>query len=495
MIKVMVAEDELPIQRNLSNNIERLNPAFQVSVRASNGREAIEALKREAIQVIFLDINMPVIDGMEVLKYIYDNDIPAITVILSGYQEFAYAQQAVRYGAKEYLLKPLKKEQLSEILKKIEQELTDREYQQKFQVYEGLITGKDIRNEIMEKSQDKYYMAVFYAGSYQLTEEGYFMTPKQRVRAEILKNFLAEKLPEQKYWLVNGRFQAEWVLFIKEDVAGVEWRLKNILQLMEKEDGVPVTGVLNRQAVEIGDVYGVYEELARKGKNAMLISQSSFHMVDTGNKKEEKKENSRDFSVVQMNIDGIFREMSYMLEDTGDKRMNVTNGVKRFFRIICARVDSECSYEDLEEDILRILEQKYTRQGIEEGLQGVIMDYFHFDICEGNNKKALAWEIRKYLELNYSRPVSNRDLSEMFGFVPLYLRRIFREYYEMTPSEYLQKIRLEKARELLMAVPEISLRDIAEEVGYNDSMYFSKLFKKQNGLSPTEYRKVVSNIP
>ena len=434
MIKVMVAEDELPIQRNLSHNIEKLNPEFCVSICASNGREAIEALERETVQVIFLDINMPVIDGMEVLKYIQDHEMPIITVIVSGYQEFSYAQQAVRYGAKEYLLKPLKKEHLAELLKKIERELTEKEYWQKFKDYEKLIAGKKELQGIAEKCAEKYYLGIFYVGSYQMTEEGYFLSPEQRTQAELLKDLLRQTLPEQGYWLINGRFQAEWILFLKEEIVGATKKLSNILQFMENESRIPVTCILSKQSVEIGDIYTVYGELARKGKEEMLISTSSFHVLDIGKRENAKKENAYGFSVFQMNLDSIFREMSDLLEQTGDRRMNVAYRVKQFFRMICSRVDSECSYEDLEEDILRIIERKYTRKEIEEELQGVIMDCFHFDIAGGNNKKGLAWEIRKYLEQNYFKQINDGELADIFGFVPIYLRSIFREYYEMTPS-------------------------------------------------------------
>ena len=117
---VLVAEDEMPILRGICKSIEETNPNFYVSATALNGRAAIEAIQTQQIQLVFVDINMPVMSGLEVLKYIRQNHPEIITVVLSGYQDFHYAQQALKLGASDYLLKPLKRTELSVLLAQFE---------------------------------------------------------------------------------------------------------------------------------------------------------------------------------------------------------------------------------------------------------------------------------------------------------------------------------------------------------------------------------------
>ena len=500
MIVVLVAEDELPLLRNLSNNIEKLNGAFHVAARAADGQEAIEALKNHKISLAFLDINMPVLDGMEVLKYIQDQKLQVVTVIVSGYREFAYAQQAICYGVKEYLLKPLNKEKLADLLDKLEDEFQARDYKRMQELHEHLLLGEDSAKSGLGLDGEKYYIGAFWAGTYQMTDEGYFMTVRQKERVKRIRELLGREFPAESYWLINGRYQAEWILLVKETVTGVSRRIRTLIQQLDQEEGVPVTAILGETPVAMGQIHRAYEELGRLAKKNMRISASGFFPMHIGERREDfealqSRPRDSGFVAVYNSIEGISRALRHELELTGDIRSVLVDNIKRFFQNICGRANCECAYADLEEDILKVMEQGYDLQEIEEGLQEVILYCFRFNVSEGGNKKALAWEMKKYLEEQFATQITSAVLQERFGFVPIYLRSIFREHYECTPNEYLQRLRLKKAKELLSAVPEISLKKIAEEIGYQDSMYFSKIFKKQEGMAPSEYRKRVSNNP
>ncbi len=117
---VVVVEDEKLIAKNIAKNIENLNPNFKVISIESNGEDALHFIKQQTPNVIITDIQMPVMDGLELIKQIseYNNYIKCI--ILSGHDDFAYAKSAIEYGAFSYLLKPVNLDELSDLLKKLE---------------------------------------------------------------------------------------------------------------------------------------------------------------------------------------------------------------------------------------------------------------------------------------------------------------------------------------------------------------------------------------
>ncbi len=131
MWHVLVVEDEPPILRNIVAKIESVHESFSVTHTASNGKMAIELLQSETFDVIFLDIHLLVITGIDVLQFIHENKIPVKSVILSGYDEFRYAQKAIEYKAFAYHVKPLNREELGVTLKKLHMALHKEQSEQK----------------------------------------------------------------------------------------------------------------------------------------------------------------------------------------------------------------------------------------------------------------------------------------------------------------------------------------------------------------------------
>lgn len=118
-IHVLIAEDEPVILEHISRKVEAADPAFIVIDRVQNGLEALASMSRQLPHVLLTDIRMPMMDGLELIKSVRNQYPNVYIVILSGYSEFTYAQQAMRYGIADYLLKPLKSKELQETLLRI----------------------------------------------------------------------------------------------------------------------------------------------------------------------------------------------------------------------------------------------------------------------------------------------------------------------------------------------------------------------------------------
>lgn len=120
---VLVVDDEKIIAKNIAKLIEQMNPAFQVIAICTNGEDAIEYIKSGNINVVFTDIRMPEPDGLELARLIFEKHPYIECVIVSGYNDFEYAKSAIDYRVKNYLLKPISKEELGKCLSTIERSL------------------------------------------------------------------------------------------------------------------------------------------------------------------------------------------------------------------------------------------------------------------------------------------------------------------------------------------------------------------------------------
>ncbi len=121
---VVVVEDEKMIAKNIAKNIEKANPRFKVIEIFGNGEDAINYITKQPPHVVFMDIRMPIVDGIELLKQISETQNYIRCVVLTGYSDFDYAKSAIKYGAADYLLKPVNPQELADALKKIELSLT-----------------------------------------------------------------------------------------------------------------------------------------------------------------------------------------------------------------------------------------------------------------------------------------------------------------------------------------------------------------------------------
>lgn len=142
MIKVLIAEDEFPLLRGIAKLIEKADQDFSVVMLAKNGKEALEYLENHEVDVVFTDINMPLVDGLQILKYIKEKKPWIISVVISGYQDFSYAQQAIRYEAKRYLIKPIENHELCVLLQELKDQILSQKETKKDMLLKKLLFGK-----------------------------------------------------------------------------------------------------------------------------------------------------------------------------------------------------------------------------------------------------------------------------------------------------------------------------------------------------------------
>ncbi|MDO4621643.1 MAG: response regulator [Eubacteriales bacterium] len=120
---VLLVDDEYFLRQSLKRHFENFGTTYHIAGEASNGEEALQILRKENIHILITDIRMPVMDGLELVQHVHELFPDVLTVILTGYADFEYAQQAIRYDVRDYLLKPVKPDDLENMLLRLQTEL------------------------------------------------------------------------------------------------------------------------------------------------------------------------------------------------------------------------------------------------------------------------------------------------------------------------------------------------------------------------------------
>lgn len=496
MIRVLVAEDELPLLRGISRLIEGLNEDFKVVKMAKTGKEAMDYLEQEQVDVIFTDINMPVVDGLKLLEYVRAKIPCAVSVVISGYQDFTYAQKALQYGVKNYLIKPVDKKELSQLLEQVQDAFYAREREWKEQILESMVHGKVVQGKnqgradiVIGKIYPVYLIAKAYC-LYDLEDEG--------TGSEVWRKLKVEEFPwlaqyrVAKIYSYDGRNSNEMLLLLEaEDRPDVEGLLAKMREWGEiacpiaAAAGEPVEDGTNLRK-DIGKLRKMIYTNWVYGRSGIVDQGSArtFHLHKTSGEALQymiKNRQFKDFRRLMMDVKEQMRT-----EQVTQYAMELClSDIMMLLRTYGA-VEQGKEKGDMRYDINGMAARAENLDGIFE--EFLLWCHEMMFMEKEKDTKALMEKLDVYIQTHYKEPLSTKMLSLEFGLVPSYLSKLFYDYKGFTPNHYIQEIRIEKAKELLTGCPEMMTKDIALMIGYVDPSYFSKVFKKSTGVYPSEYR-------
>ena len=483
MFKVMVVEDEPPIMRTVKNTFESVDSDFVVTRCEPNGKSAIEALMQEDFDIVITDIKMPMVTGTELAGWIYENKPETMVIILSGYSDFEYAHKALEYKVFDYLLKPVSRDKVREVTERIRKELC-----------------KKTDNKAPDNEQSTVVILAC-AGAYLLYGSEVMLPGERFWSDERIEGFMNDNLAaDESYIFFNTNIQSERFVVVQ---SVSEQRQEEIVgKLFESfETGeLPVT-VMYKKGVRFGDAGQTFPILREQLIKSLVLGKSQIICCDEVSESYENIEQPysrqnideivslirhkktdevrekltdmlnlmRENKCTQEEINGLLNIIldTYML--TYPKHMERKNtSVKREFANALAGF---VSYEALIEDIVSILMT------------------FRSDTKNPDRYAELADSVEEYLVKNYNKNITNNILAKEFGFVPSYISRIFKRQKGSSPNEYLTHYRIELAKKLILENPEMRVKDIADMIGFKEAYYFSKTFKRETGMWPTEFGK------
>lgn len=544
MLKIFLAEDEVIVRETIKRMIPWEELGFELVGEAADGEMALPLLIRQKPDLLITDIKMPFMDGLTLAK-LAKKELPELKiVILSGYDDFNYAKQAINIGVEDYLLKPITKnaliERLSEIRSRYEHEKTQKEYYEKFQremqayeknssrdFFEALVRGSMDMMEVYKKAEklgvdivaEAYNILIFTMNSeedFSGQKEGYSEWEAESL--EMLEEFFSG---HPSAMLFRSNIFSYGVL-----LKGQKESIKEIT----KECVGKIQGILNRkeskrewflavgQPVErLSQIKKSYHTASRAFSQRYLYGENILYydememmehrsgQADTNDNAYLKKVdvNALNPAILQKFLsNGLQEETENFVKDyfyaIGQEPMEslvfrnyVILNVR--FSVITFLKGLGCDTEGMEpentEEIL-VESGKNIENAIAYAEKMISRAITIRDQNSGNKNRSILKTAVDFIDEHYmDEDISLNTAANVANVSSNHFSALFSQNMGQTFIEYLTSLRMNKAKELLRCTGMRS-SEIAGEIGYKDAHYFSYLFKKTQGMTPSDYRKV-----
>ncbi len=526
MYRILIADDEGIMLESLKTSIGQSFGGKCEVATAKSGRAVIEQAEMFRPDIIFMDIQMPGINGIQAIREIRKFNTTALFYVISAYDKFDYAKEALNLGVEKYLTKPITKQVflgvVAEAMEKVDKSRQNRsrelQIQEKLEIIvpfaqSGFVNSVVLQNDaadwnyyrlLLDIKEAYGYVCVFAMGTE--CENGRLISPVGlNIRAQefypdlcaiVRSHFSCIIGPMMSNRLVVVVCHAEPEMSYEERIqviATVRQAAERMEKKLEARFRVGI-GKLKR----MDDLHTSYVEAFRAlHEHASRVVhaedlQMEGHYEESFPAETEKKM----FEMLRKgNLDGMTLEANrffdWMVECHGDEKNNIRLKVLEFVT-------------SAERDAFQVGAVNYGFSDRRDYL-GTIMDMGEYDAirswflekmrcvcCRIRDKnversESLVEKAKSYIRENYSREISLDDLSKEVNISPYYFSKIFKDESGTNFTEYLTGIRIQKAKELL-ADEELSIKEVGVMSGYGDPNYFSRIFKKQTGVTPREYR-------
>ena len=541
MLKIFLAEDEVIVRETIKRMIPWENLGFELVGEAADGEMALPLLLRQKPDLLITDIKMPFMDGLTLAK-VAKKEIPGLkVVILSGYDDFNYAKQAINIGVEDYLLKPITKnaliERLTEIRSRYEHEKTQKEYYEKFHremqayeknssrdFFEALVSGSMDMMEIYRRSEklgldivaEAYNVLIFTMNceeDFSGQREGYSEWEAESLK--LLEEFFSENTSAMLFRC--NIFSYGVLIKGQKETIGENTRscVSEIQRILDRKEQKRQWFVAAGEPVErLSQIQKSYYSASRAFSQRYLYDENILYYDEMASM--EKKNVTEDDSTYLQKVDvnalnpailqkflsnGLLEETENCVKDyfyaIGQEpleslvfRNYVTLNVR--FSVMSFLKEIGCDTRTLEqEDTEDVLSEssKSLENAIAYAEKIISQAIALRDQNSGNKNRSILKTAVDFIDSHYmEEDMSLNKAANAANVSANHFSALFSQNMGQTFIEYLTNLRMNKAKEYLRCT---SMRssEIAGEIGYKDAHYFSYLFKKTQGMTPSDYRK------
>lgn len=543
MLKIFLAEDEVVVRETIKRMIPWEELGFELVGEAADGEMALPLLIRQQPDLLITDIKMPFMDGLTLAR-LAKKEIPGLkVVILSGYDDFNYAKQAIGIGVEDYLLKPITKnaliERLSEIRSRYEHEKTQKEYYEKFQremqayeknssrdFFEALVGGSMDMMEVYKRAEklgldivaEAYNVLIFTMNcdeDFSGQRDEYSSWEAESL--ELLENFFAG---HSSAMLFRSNIFSYGVL-LKGQREAIEENTRacvdEIRKILSRQDGRREWFLAVGQSVErLSQIQKSYHTASRAFSQRYLYDENILYydemetMEHPGGQAETEDNaylqkvdvNALNPAILQKFLsNGLQEETENFVKDyfyaIGQEPMEslvfrnyVILNVR--FSVISFIKGLGCDTNEMESaDTEEVLAEsgKNMESAIAYAKKMISQAIEIRDQNSGNKNRSILKTAVDFIDSHYmEEDISLNTVANVANVSSNHFSALFSQNMGQTFIEYLTTLRMNKAKELLRCTGMRS-SEIAGEIGYKDAHYFSYLFKKTQGMTPSDYRK------
>ncbi|MFD2671361.1 response regulator transcription factor [Marinicrinis sediminis] len=539
---VLIVDDESHVREAIRLLIDWKEYAIETILEASDGHEAIQLIEAHKPEIIFTDMMMSGMNGVQLLKWIHQQHPQAKVVVISGHDDFEFVRNTVKYGGMDYLLKPIDRDELRDTLDKAvaswqeDEQLRQQKQQQNIQMnqfkpvywdklFSNLIEQPSYWNSISADVRKEFHLdnPIRQGKIVILSLETVTQKIKQKFQRQMdllyftLTNICNEILKDAKmgYAFRFWNREKEIILFIWEHFDAMEQKLHQINEGMYRTLGGRFHFGIGATAPFPDRIDESYNEAKNAIKQRNLLESNKwFHQPQTP--QADKIMSSLHFSDVEEDI-----RLAIQSANPKQIRHAVSiwmNKVKQLQHISVVQIElwshefqvfQKQWLKDVDADVQQSGSSDSQPNGEKENPLFISLNdagkiafdsweeelnlYFlkiaqQLTKAQQKNDHKVIYDIAEFIQQNYHRDVSLQFIADRFYLSREYISRKFKQEMNENISDYIGKIRIDKAK-LLLHNPHLKISQISEMVGYQDEKYFSKVFKKLAGISPNEYRK------
>lgn len=490
-MRILIADDERLVRYSLRNMLNELDASYKIVGEAKNGQEMIDLTKELHPEVVFVDIKMPKINGLQALKTL-KIDFPEIEwVIISGYSEFSYVQEALKLGAADFLLKPPAPSELEEVLKKIinkkqlDLQVKNRDFERKINFHFNNMASAETESwPLIAKSYFQGALLVVDSACSEEDKAAFQIRFCQKIR-NIINSTQSNDIRAAIFSLPDGVLSiAVSYGFSKrvESAKRISTRLFNRIEESAMDSGEQGDYVTIMRIEECNSLSEFQESILKLNEISFMRFVSGINravsyqtLVNSYTSKLHSSIAGKLDSINNAYQVGSVPEISESItalfnSDLFENDKPLQKNVIDFFRLLYNYTIEDLHAYPLQDELKELLFQRVKKEKTSIGFQDTIQ------------------QIIAFLNTNYMNNISISGIADDFNITPNYLSTIFHKKTGTTFLKYLTKVRISRAEELLTET-DMKVQDIAVHVGYASTKYFSKAFKRENGCTPSEFKQ------
>ncbi len=515
MYKILIVDDEKMIRQGIEKSIPWQSILIQEVYTAASAKEAMEVIERHHPDVMITDISMTEMTGLELVEHIRREATDMRIIVLTGYDKFEYARQALQLQVHDFLLKPIDEKELTNSIQGQIEELVklrvSRENTMTVKRTQGLqqqlklekYLRKLLGNDVIEEYQEEEFFQQFHFDKRQHLTVGILIPDRQEKEDKEMELFRIQTI---KQICIN---------ILDEQNAGITFSdEKNRIILIFFEKAGEIWG--KKSAKEITEVLGYEYNVRPKlimGSKTEGFSKLSISYNDAIFRLEQERENCCSLKEADRKREDIFQDVFNEFKRTMigniDNPESIMHAFERFqmsvesynlsneyARNTCFDLASSVYFACVNENGNKLEENlnslTHSLGGTDRENACVVTAMFLQKLLfrEDGDEHELIWKVKKRIHGNLADDLTVTNIASELYVTPNYLSRLFKRITGEGCNEYIVRNRIEKAKSLLETTT-LKAGEIATMVGYHDMNYFSLAFKKHTGISPTKYRDTV----
>ena len=525
MYRFLIVDDEYFVRQRVRLCIPWQEYGFEYAGEASNAEQAMELLNTMPIDLIILDISMPGVDGLELLRLMREKGNTAKFIILSGFATFDYAKQAIAYHVSGYLLKPIDTEELIRTVTAIKEELdlNCRQLQEQLAYEEARLLNHHAANNAF--FQNIFSKQAFYTDSDQLKEYGiipaepyflimfdgiaqensYFTVSEHATFQTALYNFSIGLLRKNTHYIHVTDAHKHQILIIPErDLKnGPADFLRSLQEIVKSRFSAKIIGSYGKADRGTADsIHEAYQTAVQflTFRYIYGITEEPFPVSFPSRKAVDQISSLRQSicsSLKEKNTDGILNGLHHIFQIIQQEQFSLSSLEMALSSVLSSAVEYAIHHnlELFTEDqpcytAAEVIYSGYSLEEIEEKFNQLFISLLNtHESSDIPMIQKLVLQAANLIEHEYSNPdMGLQYIASSLLISPAYLSRNFKQVMNCSVMQYITKCRMDYALELLSHTP-LSISAVADQTGYKDSFYFSKCFKRYYGFSPSHVNR------